>query len=84
MPRTRVVFYQETAGSAPVLEWLDALHPKPRTNVESRLSDYKPWATNCGDRKPTSFETVFMNSVSDCKESITESCISFTERSPQF
>lgn len=28
MPRTRVVFYQERNGQAPVLEWLDALPAK--------------------------------------------------------
>lgn len=28
MPKIQVVFYQETQGSVPVLEWLDTLPPK--------------------------------------------------------
>ena len=28
MPRTRVVFYQDSTGRIPVLEWLDSLPPK--------------------------------------------------------
>ena len=30
MPRTPVVFYQDTDGSVPVLEWLDSLPNKPQ------------------------------------------------------
>ena len=83
MPKIRVVFYQETTGSPRSSSGWTPCRPKLRTNVESRSSDYKPWATNCGDRKPTSSGMAFMNSVSGCKESITESCISFTGKSPQ-
>jgi hypothetical protein len=43
VPRIRVVFYQETAGLAPILEWLDALPPKAqdkcRLKIE-RLQDF--------------------------------------------
>lgn len=37
MPRIRVVFYQETAGSAPVLEWLDALPPKAQDKCRVKI-----------------------------------------------
>ena len=37
MPRIRVVFYQETTGSAPVLEWLDALPPKAQDKCRVKI-----------------------------------------------
>jgi hypothetical protein len=37
VPRIRVVFYQETAGSAPVLEWLDALPPKAQDKCRVKI-----------------------------------------------
>ena len=37
MPRIRVVFYQETAGSAPVLEWLDALPPRAQDKCRVKI-----------------------------------------------
>lgn len=35
MPQTKVVFYQDDAGSVPLLEWLDGL--PPRAKVKCRL-----------------------------------------------
>ena len=37
MPTIRVIFYQETAGSAPVLEWLDALPPKAQDKCRVKI-----------------------------------------------
>lgn len=37
MPRIRVVFYQETAGSVPVLEWLDALPSKAQDKCRVKI-----------------------------------------------
>jgi hypothetical protein len=37
VPRIRVVFYQETAGSVPVLEWLDALPSKAQDKCRVKI-----------------------------------------------
>lgn len=37
MPRIRVVFYQETAGSAPVLDWLDTLPSKAQDKCRVKI-----------------------------------------------
>jgi len=37
VPTIRVIFYQETAGSAPVLEWLDALPPKAQDKCRVKI-----------------------------------------------
>jgi len=37
VPRILVVFYQETAGSAPVLEWLDTLPPKAQDKCRVKI-----------------------------------------------
>ena len=37
MPTIRVVFYQETVGSAPVLEWLDTLPPKAQDKCRVKI-----------------------------------------------
>ncbi len=37
MPTTHVVFYQEDNGTAPVLEWLDALSPKAQDKCRVKI-----------------------------------------------
>jgi len=37
VPTIRVVFYQETVGSAPVLEWLDTLPPKAQDKCRVKI-----------------------------------------------
>ena len=37
VPRTQVVFYQEAAGSAPVLEWLDTLPAKAQDKCRVKI-----------------------------------------------
>jgi len=37
VPNTHVVFYQETDGSVPVLEWLDTLPPKAQDKCRVRI-----------------------------------------------
>lgn len=37
MPTIRVVFYQETVGSTPVLEWLDTLPPKAQDKCRVKI-----------------------------------------------
>ena len=37
MPRIRVVFYQDTAGSAPVLDWLDTLPSKAQDKCRVKI-----------------------------------------------
>ena len=37
MPRMRLVFYQETDGTVPVLAWLDSLTPKAQDKCRLRL-----------------------------------------------
>ena len=37
MPNTHVVFYQETDGAVPVLEWLDTLPPKAQDKCRVRI-----------------------------------------------
>jgi phage-related protein len=37
VPRIRVVFYQETAGSVPVLEWLDTLPSKAQDKCRVKI-----------------------------------------------
>ena len=37
VPRTQVVFYQEAAGSAPVLEWLDTLPAKAQDKYRVKI-----------------------------------------------
>jgi phage-related protein len=37
VPTIRVVFYQETAGSVPVLGWLDALPPKAQDKCRVKI-----------------------------------------------
>jgi len=37
VPTIRVVFYQETVGSTPVLEWLDTLPPKAQDKCRVKI-----------------------------------------------
>jgi phage-related protein len=37
VPKTRVVFYQEDDGAAPVLDWLDDLPPKAQDKCRIRI-----------------------------------------------
>jgi phage-related protein len=37
LPRTRVVFYKEESGNAPVLDWLDSLPPKIQDKCVLRI-----------------------------------------------
>jgi phage-related protein len=37
VPRIQVVFYQETTGSAPVLDWLDTLPPKAQDKCRVKI-----------------------------------------------
>lgn len=37
MPRTQVVFYQEAAGSVPVLDWLDTLSAKAQDKCRVKI-----------------------------------------------
>jgi phage-related protein len=37
MPATRVVFFQDEAGTVPLLEWLDSLSKKPKAKCIARI-----------------------------------------------
>ena len=41
MPQTQVLFYQEDNGTAPVLDWLDALGDKARAKCLVRIERLK-------------------------------------------
>ena len=65
MPKIAVVFYQEVAGTVPVLDWLTVSPPKRKISAGYASSGCEIWATNCGARKQITCGMVFTSCVSD-------------------
>lgn len=83
VPRTQVVFYQEAAGSVPVLDWLDTLPAKAQDKCRVKIERLQDLGHEL--RRPEA--DLLRDGIYELRVgllgSITESCISSTERSLQ-
>jgi hypothetical protein len=64
MPETRVVFYREADGQAPVVVWLQELlksNARAWANCRARVELWFSLATNSGGLRQIICETAFMN-----------------------
>ena len=65
MPKIAVVFYQEVAGTVPVLDWLTVSPPKRKISAGCASSGCGIWAISFAARKRIICGTAFTSYVSD-------------------
>ena len=64
MPHTRLLFFQDADGTAPVWEWLKDLragNPKAYAKCVVRIRRLVEWAMNYDGPRPICCETAFTN-----------------------